>query len=304
MPRRLTYLILSAAGIGLLFFAWNSWRNSRTLSDAEMLSRLPSADAVVLAIDFAQLRQSSIFHQFADSKVAEEPDYQTFVRNSGFDYKKDLDQTLVSFSPSGNFFVVRGRFDWNKLENYAKQNGGSCYNQLCHMPGSTPERKISFLPLSRDIMGLAVSTDELAAAQLLHEGPHRAISVPVQPVWMSVPNAALTRGAKGLPAGPRLVASALNNADEVLVTLGMQGLNFAARLEAQCKSQQDAVNLANQLKALTSLMKGVLDHQKHKPDPNDFTTILTAGAFRQSNKTVYGEWTVQKSFLEHLASGM
>ena len=149
VARRLTYLILTAAALAVLFLGWNAWRNSRSLSDAEMLNRLPTTDAVVVSIDFAQLRHSGIFSELVGSKVMEEADYQAFVRDSGFDYKRDLEYALVSFTTSGSYFVVRGRFDWKRLQAYAGQSGGSCYNDLCHMPGSQPDRHISFLPLKR-----------------------------------------------------------------------------------------------------------------------------------------------------------
>jgi len=303
VPRRLTYLILTLAGAAALYLGVNAWQNSRTLSETEMLHRLPTADAVVFSLDFAQLRHSGLFDNVT-GKVIEEPDYQTFVRDTGFDYKRDLDLALVSFTPSATYFVVRGRFDWIKLEAYAKQSGGSCYNQLCHMPGSTPERRISFLPLGRDVMGMAVTTDELAASQLLHEGAQRPLSPSVEPLWISIPNAALARTANSLPTSTRIITSAMTSATEVLFTLGARGPNYQARLEAQCRSAQDANNLAGQLKALTGLLKAALDREKKKPDPNDLTGVLTAGTFRQSDKTVFGEWTLQKSFLENLAKGM
>ena len=106
MARRLTYLILTAAGIAALFLGWNAWRNSRTLSDAEMLKRLPTVDSIVVSLDFAQLRRSGVFGELVGSKVMEEADYQAFVRDSGFDYKSDLDQVLASFTNSGTYFVV------------------------------------------------------------------------------------------------------------------------------------------------------------------------------------------------------
>ena len=308
MARRLTYLILATAGLAALFLGWNAWRNSLSLSDAEMLKRLPTADAVVLSLDFKQLRHSGIFDEITGSKVMEEADYQAFVRDSGFDYKRDLDHALAAFSPAGNFFVVEGRFDWKKLQAYAAKSGGSCYNELCHMTGSQPDRRISFVPLSKDVMGLAVSTSETAAAQLLQAGTQRPISVPAQPLWMSVPGSALGRSAKIIP-GASLLTSALTSAmtgvNEIMLTLGagggVQANNFAARMEAQCRTPQDASNLSGQLTTLTSILKGAIGREKKKPNSSDLTGVLSAGQFHQADRMVYGEWTLQKSFLDRLA---
>jgi hypothetical protein len=299
VPRRLTYLILTVAGIASAFLAWNAWRNSRSLSSAEMLKRLPTADALVLSIDFDQVRHSSLYSELMGSKIMEDADYLAFVRDSGFDYKRDLDDVVASFAPAGNFFVVRGRFEWKKLESYAKQSGGACYDKLCHMPGSTPDRRISFLPLAAGVMGLAVSTEDLAASQLLHAGGQRAISVPSQPVWLSIPGSALSRTAKSIPGGS-LVAQSITGVEDVMLTIGANGANFAARLEAECRTTQDAANLNGQLKTLTSIFKGAMEREKKKPDPKDLTGVLTAGQFRQSDRMVYGEWVLQKSFVDTL----
>ncbi len=303
MARRLTYLILTVAGLAAIFLGWNAWRNAQSLTDAEMLKRLPTADAVVVSLNFGQLRRSDIFEKLAGSKVMEEADYQTFVRDSGFDYKRDLEQVLASFTTSGTYFVVRGHFDWKRLEAYAKQAGGSCYNDLCHLPGSQPDRHISFVPLSKDVMGLAVGSSDSAASDLLQAAAaHRTISVPAQPVWISMPGSALLRNSKSVP-GAGLLASALGTVDEMMLTIGAQGNNFAARMEAQCRTPQDAATLSAQLKTLTSLLKTAIDREKKKPDAKNLTGVLTAGQFHQTDRTVYGEWTFEKSFLDNL-SGM
>jgi hypothetical protein len=299
VARRLTYLILTMAGIAAVFLGWNAWRNSASLTDAELLKRLPTGDAVVLSINFDQLRHSGMFSELVGSKVMEEPEYQAFVRDSGFDYKRDLDGVMASFTTGGNFFVVRGRFDWNRLHAYAVQSGGGCYNDLCQMPGSLPERRISFIRIGRGVMGLAVSTSDSAASKLLQESAQRPIRVPDQPVWLSMPGSALARTTKSMPVGG-LLSSAVTSVDEMKLTLGAQGNNFAARMEAQCRTPQDAANLTGQLKTVTSVLKGAIERTK-KPDAKDLAGILTAGEFRQADRVVYGEWILQKSFLDNLA---
>ena len=49
------------------------------------------------------------------------------------------------------------------------------------MQGSTPERRISFLPLRDDIMALAVSTDDLAATRLTKTGAPVNTPLPQRP---------------------------------------------------------------------------------------------------------------------------
>ena len=286
--------------MGALFLIWSVWRNSRTISETEMLKRLPTTNAIVVSVNVGQLRHSAIFDELAGAKITEEPDYQAFVRDSGFDYKRDLDLVLASFTPDSRYFVVRGRFDWIRLQAYAKHSGGACYNDLCRLQGSQPDRRISFIKLAHDVIGLAVTASDSAASQLLQVSPQRSISAPAEPVWISMPGSTLARNARILPGGG-LLGSAISDVNEIMLTIGAQGNNFAARMEAQCRTSEDAQNLTGQLQALTSLLKGAMEREKKTPSAKDLTGVLTAGQFHHADRMVYGEWKLEKSFLDSLA---
>jgi hypothetical protein len=286
VPRRAFALLFLAATLAC----------RRPETAATLLHRLPTRDATVLSLDVRTLRQAGLLKLLAVNKSAEEPEYQAFIQNSGFDYQRDLDSAMVAFAPTGNFFLVRGRFDWKKLETYAQANGGSCYDKLCRMPGSTPDRRISFLPLQADMMALAVSSDDLAASRLTGAGPQRDIDVPAQPVWLSVPGADLGRTA--LLAGPaQAFAGALSAADRLMLTLGPRDGNFEARLEAVCKNPDDAKALVEHLAKLTGVLR---DAVKTKPG-DDIPALLAAGSFSRKDQKVFGYWPIRKTMIEALA---
>ena len=180
-------LLVIAAGV--VWLAVYQRNRMAAASPAGMLRRLPPENATVLFVDFDTLRRGGVLKLLASSKTAEEPDYQTFVRATGFDYQKDLDTAAVSFSSDGEFFVVKGRFDWPKLRAYAEGQGGGCEGRLCRMQGSTPARRISFLPLQPNLMALAVSTDASAATRLAESSTNgvQPLDPPRDPVWLSVP---------------------------------------------------------------------------------------------------------------------
>lgn len=263
---------------------------------ATLLRRLPTRDATVLSLDVLTLRQAGLLKILAANKTVEEPEYRTFIKNSGFDYQRDMDSGLVAFAPTGNFFLVRGRFDWKKLEAYAQSNGGSCYNQLCRMMGSTPERRISFLPIEPTLMALAVSSDDLAASRLTGQGPQRDIEVPDQPVWLSVPSVSLGRTAS-LPGAAQAFAGALRATEGLMLTLGPRDGNFEARLEAVCKNPNDAAALTERLTKLTALLH---DSIKAKPG-DDIPALLAAGSFSNKDRKVFGVWPIRKTLIEALA---
>ncbi len=273
-------------------------------SPGGMLQRLPAQGAIVLYLDFDALRRGGILKVLSPSKTSEEPEYQAFVRDTGFDYRRDLDLAAVSFGGGGEFFVIKGRFDWTKLARYTAAQGGTCVKGLCRMPGSTPERRISFFLLQSNLMALAVSTDGFAAARL--EDPRslavQLLDTPRDPVWLSIPAESL-KTTERLPPGTRLFATALASADKILLSLGPQEQQFEARLAVTCRSSADAIALAGQLQHATSLLRETIASENQKPNPTDLSGVLTAGVFEQAGRRVVGRWPLPPVFLESLAGG-
>lgn len=275
-------------------------RDGRGYSDTRLLlSRFPAEEAVVTSIDFAAVRGAGLL---SDSKTPSEPEYKEFLAGTGFDYRKDLDSVVASVSKSGNFFIARGRFNWQKLREYAAKQGGSCYQDLCRMPGSTPQRRISFLPLRDNMIALAVSTDDLAANRLTKEGEPVTSQLPLTPVWMSVPGSAL-RDPASFPPGLRLMVSALTNADRLVVTVGPSVGGLTAKMDATCRSQDDAKVLASQLRTVIATLKDALKQDKQAAS-DEMVQALVGGTFDDNGAHVSGQWPFSKSLIASLTSGI
>lgn len=287
---------VSLAGAAL----WLRWNNARHFTDIRaLLSRFPVEDAIVLNIDFASVRGAGLL---ADPKASLEPEYQKFLDGTGFNYRRDLDSVTASFSKGGNFFIARGRFDWKMLRDYAAHQGGSCYEQLCRMAGSTPDRRISFLPLRDDTMALAVSTDDLAATRLTKAGDPLKAQLPTAPVWLLVPGSAL-HDAAAVPPGLRLMLSALTNADRLVVTMGPSGSGLAAKMEATCRSKDEARLLASQLRNVTTTLKESMQRDK-QAQSDQFLQVLVGGTFDDNGARVTGTWPFSKALIDGLTSGI
>jgi hypothetical protein len=299
--RRLTLAIVLLAGVLLAGGAlWSGIRARQQFSDPRyLLSRFPAEDALVLSADFATLRRAGLL---TASKTPLEPDYKQFLDATGFDYKRDLDAVTISLSASGNFFIARGRFDWNKLREYAAHQGGSCYEQLCRLPGSTSERHISFLPLSNDTIALAVGASDLEATRLTRAGDPVTTPLPTAPVWLSVPGAEL-RKQGALPPNLRLMLSSLANADRIVVAIGPVAQGIEAHLEANCRTADDAKILASQLRVTAAALKEAVAKDKEARN-DELTVMLAAGNFEQTGVKVIGSWPVQKSLLDALTAGI
>ncbi len=274
---------------------------TRNLSPEAELARLPSDNAAVLSIDFSALRRGGIFEMLSGPVVEEEPEYKTFVEKTAFDYRRDLDHAFISFHSSGVYFLVRGRFDWKRLEEYTREQGGGCSNGLCRMPGSVPERKISFFPIHTSLMAMAVSANESAATRMSEPAKNsHAVAILKQPVWLSLPSATLQKS-DNFPTGARLFAKAIEGAEGATISLAPQGQAIEAQLEVVCRNAQEAAIITEQFQKVTALLRTIIEKDKQKPNPGDLSGVLTAGVFRQEDTRVVGRWPIERVFLENLA---
>jgi hypothetical protein len=170
------------------------------------------------------------------------------------------------------------------------------------MTGSTPERKISFVPLQSNVMALAVSADSSAVLRVVSAVSGPVQEVPAAPVWVTVPSAML-QSAEGLPAGTRMFARSLARADAVTLSLLPQDNRFSAQLNVRCRNEHDAAELAGQLSGTTTMLRDMIQREHQSPNPADLSGILTAGVFHSEGSRVLGEWPIGKAFLDNLLTG-
>jgi len=282
---------ISAAGI---------WRyRSRALEPRALWHRLPARDAAVLYIDFKALRRAGLMELFDRAKSPEDPEYLRFVRSTSFDYKRDLDGAMAAFSPTGTFILAKGRFEWSSLRAYAESQQGSCHDSLCRLVGSTPERRISFLPIQSGLMALAVSTDETAAVRLATAVPGPDPEIPDAPVWALLPPRFLLSAAN-LPDGTRPFARAVSEARSVTLALAPEGHRFALKLSVVCDSDQAANDAAAQMTKMTALLRKLIALEKETPSPGDLSGVLVSGTFRNSGNRASGYWPIERVFIENL----
>jgi len=289
--------VVSAAIIaGLL------WYRARALAPAALLARLPSANALVFSIDFQQLRSAGILQLLDRSKTAEDPDYVSFVQKTNFNYRVDLDLAVAAFASTGKYLLLTGRFDWKALRAYAASEGGRCEGDLCRMQGSTPERRISFFPLRSNLMALAVSPDDSAALRLNTATAPAESRVPGAPIWLSIPSSMLRSG-ENLPDGTRAFARSVGQAENVTLAFAPEGRRLAAHLDVLCRNEMDAADVALQLQRVTTVLRGMIEREKQKPNPADLSGVLTAGSFRPEGRRVYGYWPIERVFVENILAG-
>jgi hypothetical protein len=279
-----------------------AWHRHHISRPAALLRRLPTRDALIVSVDFSALRRAGLLQMLAASQAGSEPEYQQFVRRTGFDYQRDLDLALVAFTPGAKYFLLRGRFDWPALRGYVAKEGGQCADDLCRMQGSSPERRISFFPIQSDVMALAVSPADSAVLALASADREASIETPAAPLWVSVPPAAL-HTADGLPTGTRMFARGMETAEGMTLSLDADGRRFAARLDVRCRNAKDSAAIAQQLTTTTTLLREMIEREHKQPNSGDFSGVLTSGAFRSEGPRVLGYWPIERAFLDNLLRG-
>ena len=279
--RRITFGIVGVAAILAASAIALKWRDSVTYYRPEvLLSRFPVEDAAVFSADVAALRAAGLL---AVAAQAPEAEYRQFLAESGFDYRRDLDYLAVSLANSGTYIIARGRFDWEKLADYARRGGGDCFRRFCRMQGSKPERRISFFPLRDDTIALAVAPRDNAAEKLEYLGPKLTARLPADPVWLAVPGAFL-KSRELIPLSLRVTFSGIVNADRVIFSAVAAGQGIELNMQATCRTAQDAGVLASQLRNAASK--------------------IAPGTFAQRDKIVTGKWPVSRTTLESLLEGL
>lgn len=288
---------MCAGVIGGVYYA----RSRSFTRPEELVAYLPMKGSMLVYIDGAAIRNSGLMNLIAGSRAAEELEYQQFVDQTLFDYRQDLDAVAAAVGGEDIFFLLRGRFHWRNLMDYAVKQGGTCHNGFCSVAGSRPNRFISFFPIRSDLMAMAVSDDKSAAYSVKTPSAKLNISVPEQPVWILIPSSVLAKP-DSLPAGIRPFAPVLKSADEVLFSLGPQAAGMSMELRVTCKDAASAAALLVDLQKATASLRQVNARQNAKPNPGDLGAILSTGVFRRDNTRVFGDWAIPRSFIDAVVS--
>jgi hypothetical protein len=293
----LVVLVVCAAAFGVF-----RWLRNSSYDAGRLLGMLPTDGATLVYIDSGSLRKSGLLDLVAGSKAAEEADYRKFVEQTGFDYRTDLDAVAAAFVDGRVYTTLRGRFQWAKLAAYAESQGGQCRDAVCSMPGSSPERNISYYQVASNVLALAVSPDARGVTSIGPNGRKIELPAALDPVWISVPAAAFNR-LDAFPDGTRAFLSPLARAQKVTFAAGPLGERLQLRLEVACATPEAAADLTKQLSAITGLLKDMIGRAHMTPNPRDLSGVLVAGSFQTRAATVIGTWPIERGFVEALASG-
>jgi hypothetical protein len=165
---------VAAAGLGsYVLHMRRSLPAARAGPAPGLLGQLPPDAPAIAYVDVAALRRLpnsplAVILGLTQPNASEDRDYATFVRNTGFDYTRDLDRAAIAFWPgtpasaTGDerlVVIADGRFDEQKIKAYALRSGTAIPREtrpLYRVPGNPP---VSFEFLSTTRIALASGKD-------------------------------------------------------------------------------------------------------------------------------------------------
>jgi len=159
--------------VGAVVFGYWKWNASPTSSREEMIGLMPSDADAVLYIDLNELRKApfvALLYAWASTSQAD-ADYLQFVKESGFDYERDLGGLAVAVQKRGQgstlFAVADGKFDRQKVTALALKDGSITKTggrEFCTVATSGSAKKFSFVFLNDH--RIAITNDSNLAALL------------------------------------------------------------------------------------------------------------------------------------------
>jgi hypothetical protein len=295
-------VVLIALCVGAIGMAqW--WIGRARYDAASMIQALPEDRSVHVYVDLGMLRDAGLLDFLTSAKTPEEPDYRKFVDETGFDYRIDLDAVAAAFTGGNLYITARGRFEWPRLAAYAQAQGGQCLNSTCQMPASRPDRNISFYPLRRNVIALAVST-EPRGTNMISPGNWRVRPViPAVPIWISAAPSKFA-DVSSLPTGSHIFLSPLSQTKSAVFTLAPSpGEGLELKLQAASETPAVAAAIARQMTNATDLLRRMLARDDLKARPADLSGVLTSGHFESKGVEITGAWAIDRRFLDSLLAG-
>jgi hypothetical protein len=168
------------------------------------------------------------------------------------------------------------------------------------LPGSVPERRISFQPLGHGVMALATGADSMGAAAIRKGASTPAFEPPPGPIWLSLPASSFHTQAD-MPQWVSLFLESLRGAQRATLTLEVHVDGFEVALNAPCDSGAKANEIAGRLTAATGVLKGLTESSRPSQDSANVLAVLAGGTFRADQSVVRGSWRLNRAFFDALS---
>jgi len=263
------------------FFAVRKWTGHIGSPREEALTLMPTDPSAVLFVDFGELRHAPFVAQLYAwaPKPQADVDYAQFVKETGFDYERDIDRVAIAVEKRGQdsavFAVVDGKFDRQKISAFAKKDGTTVTTggrEIFSVPAGGTANRISFVFLRNDRIALtndsnlAVFLDAKKSPEDVAEWRVRFERLAGSPVFAVVRQDAALGAALAAQAPGGLRSPQLSTLLDQLQWLTLAGKPENDRLrivvEGECPAEAAARQLADVLNGVVILAEGGLNDSR------------------------------------------
>jgi hypothetical protein len=243
-----------------------------------LLSAMPAEASTVVFADVPELRRTPFASELYNwiPKTQIDAEYADFLRQTGFDYERDLDIAAVALIKGDKenkvFAIAQGRFDRKKIEAYAARAGTRASRngrEIFCVPLGDGAHTISFAFLSRDKIAITNSGDlspfltPVPDSSDARDWRERFIRVAGSPVFAVIRQdaAAGSALASGTPGGfqsPEL-STLLNQLQWITLAGKPAGGGMRIVAEGECLSEQTSRQLSDTLSGVLLLAQAGLN---------------------------------------------
>jgi hypothetical protein len=328
-PFRRFRLVLAAVAVLCTLAGAGAWlwlRSRPQPASTAGFTAIPATCLFAVHADLEALRASSLFRGIARWAAPPEleKDYADFVRQTGFDYERDLRFAAIGVSGPAESRIVdavlEGDFDRAKLGPYMaarRKAAASCLGQtieafqgpsgrlfrLCFVGG----RRLLFSNAPgeeevRRMVGLSVNGGESLAQRLAQLHVVQLLPRGSQ-VWVS---ADLERGARlSLPAGPGSDTSfsldVLRGGRAAVVSAQFQQPSVVLHLAAEYASRADAERAADSLRGLAALLRLLASRDRRAPASGpDLARAMESVSVGVRDNAAVVDWPLDARLLDSL----
>lgn len=157
-------LLFGIAGV----YAYERYASRSVTEGGDVLRMMPADASAVLFVNLAELRGAPFLAQLYAWAPQPEPDedYAEFLKETGFNYERDLDRLAIAFQKAGQdstfFAVAEGKFDRQKISALATKSGTvekSGGREIFAVPESGTTKKIYYTFLGNNRVALTDRPD-------------------------------------------------------------------------------------------------------------------------------------------------
>jgi hypothetical protein len=263
------------------FLGYRKWSVNTSSAREETLALMPTDASAVLFVDFGELRQApfvSRLYAWAPKPQADE-DYAQFVKDTGFDYERDLDRVAIAVEKRGQdsalFAILDGKFDRQRISALALKGGTAAKTgarEIFSLPSGGSAKKISFAFLRNDRIALtndsnlAVFLDAKKRPEDVSEWRTRFERLAGSPLFAVIRQDAALGDTLAIHAPGGLRSPQLSTLLDQLqwITLAGKPDNNLLRVvaEGECPTEANVRQLADVLNGVVILAEGGLNDAK------------------------------------------